>query len=143
MLKFLVFYMHKKINILLIIALFGLFLLPEQSYACALHSKETVKTEKSCCVTKEHKEEKEQQQHTEESAEKDCCKSKNDDNNKCSGKCGNQSCHSTTFSFSATPPISRNVHCDLGLENKKSYPLYKQNSYSLREFSIWQPPKIS
>lgn len=127
----------------MIIAMFGLFLLPEQSYACALHSKDTVKKEKSCCLTKEHQEDKEQKQQTEENADKDCCKTKHDDHNKCSGKCGAQSCHSTTFSFSATPPMIKNARCGFSLENKKSYPIYIQNSYSLREFSIWQPLKIS
>src|SRR5690606_13547800 len=124
--------MLKRVNIILIIVVFGMFLLPEQSFACAMHSKETVKVEKSCCSTENQQQEMEKQQ-SEHNADKDCCKTEHEDHNQCTGRCGTQSCHPTTFSFSATPPIFRNVQCGFSFKNKKAYPLYVQNSYSLRE----------
>lgn len=127
--------MLKKINILMIICLFGLFLIPTQSYACKSHTKEIVSKDKSCCSDKKH--------HSEDRCEKDCCKSKHDGSNDCSGKCGNKTCHSSSNNFSATPPICRNAQNNLIFESRKSYPLYKQPSYSSGESSIWQPPKIS
>ena len=133
---FFVFYMLKRINILMIICLLGFFLIPTQSYACKSHSKEIVIKEKSCCsANKQH--------HSEDHCEKDCCKSKDDTSNECSGNCGPTSCHSSPNSFSATPPISKNVQNNLIFESKKSYPLYQQRAYSSRESSIWQPPKIA
>jgi hypothetical protein len=137
------FYMLKRINILMVIAVFGLFLLPEQSYACALHSNETAKKEMPCCSVKDLHQDTEQKQHSEKGTDMDCCKNKHQDDKKCSGSCGMQSCHSTTFSFTATPPICKQALNDFNFKNKKSYPLYVQNTYTLREFSIWQPPKIS
>jgi len=135
--------MHKRINIILVIALFGLFLLPQASFACALHSNETAKQEMPCCNVKDLHKDKEQQQHTEKSADMDCCGNKHQDDKKCDGSCPMQSCHSTSFSFTAIPANFKNVQNDFNFKNKKSYPLYQQNSYTLREFSIWQPPKIS
>jgi len=132
--------MFKRINIIIIIALFGMLLLPEQSFACALHSSKTVKVEKSCCSNNEQAHDKEKQGDNDEMT---CCKTKDQGHNSCGGQCGMQSCHTTTSSFSATPPVFRNMQYDFSFKNKKSYPIYIQNSYSLREFSIWQPPKIS
>jgi hypothetical protein len=102
----------------MIIAFFWLFLLPESTYACALHSKETVKKEMSCCITKEKKQDKHQDSHSDQSEDKDCCDTQHDDNHKCAGACGSQSCHSTTFSFTATPPLSKNTHCDLTFQQQ-------------------------
>lgn len=132
--SFFVFYMLKRINIVMIICLLGFFLVPAQSYACKSHAKEVVSKDKSCCSDKKH--------HSENHCEKDCCKSKDDTSKECSGNCGPTSCHSSSNSFSATPPISRNAQNNLSFENKKSYPLYKQHAYSSGESSIWQPPKI-
>lgn len=132
--------MLKRINIIMIISLFGVLLLPEQSFACALHSNKTEKVENSCCSNKQQAQDKEKQASRGDMA---CCKTSDQEHNSCSGQCGMQSCHSTTFSFSATSSVFRNVQHDFNFKNKKSYPIYLQNSYSLREFSIWQPPKIS
>lgn len=118
----------------MIVCLLGLFLFPAQSYACNSHSKEVVTKEKSCCSDK--------QDHSEDHCEEDCCKSKDDTDNECSGKCGTNSCHGTSNSFSATAPMFRNAQNDFSAKSKKSYPLYKQPFYSSRESSIWQPPKI-
>lgn len=128
--------MLKRINILMIICVFGLFLIPAQSYACNSHSKEIVTRNKSYCSDKK-------QDHSEDHCGKDCCKSKDASSNECSGNCGPTSCHSSPNSFSATPPISKYVQNNLIFESKKSYPLYQQRAYSSRESSIWQPPKIS
>ena len=128
--------MLKRINILMIICLLGFFIIPMQSYACKSHSKEIVIKEKSCCsANKQH--------HSEDQCEKDCCKSKDDTSNECSGNCGPTSCHSSSNSFSATPPFFRNAQNPVFSKSKKSYPLYKEPFYSSGESSIWQPPKIS
>lgn len=116
------------------ICLLGFFLIPEQSHACKSHSNvNDLQMKSSHQTTKQH-------HHTKDSQEDDCCKSKDKESSECSGECGGKTCHSSSNSFSATPPM--NAQDNMLLESKNSYLLYKQPSYSSWGSSIWQPPKI-
>ena len=119
---------------IVLISVFGFFLIPSQSYACGT---KTTKTEKSCCKKSKN----------EENSKKDCCKnnnSKNDkDDNGCDGKCNNSNCSCPTVHLEFTLPFYAEIKAKTYfVESKKTKFYYNENYLSDGFTSIWTPPNI-
>jgi hypothetical protein len=119
--------MKKQVITYFFIAIFGLFLMPENSFAYA--KKETM----SCCKSKP-------------TSEKSCCsKSKSSDKESgCNGKCNKNACTvNTSFAFafisnfvSTESPVVWNT---ISERTTFSYP---ETSVSSGYYFIWSPPNI-
>jgi hypothetical protein len=119
----------KKFRILIIL-LFGIFLMPSVSYACGGGNDSCKKEMKKCSPEK-----------------KSCCGDKRKPGKGCDGKCGHSKC-GCSFSPSNTP-----INLSVGLEiqnsnfqsdliQKNKIP-YSSPSISDGFYSIWLIPKIS
>ena len=129
--------MQRNIKIFIVLCIIGFFFIPVMSYACQTHPKKIEVKEMSCCAsTKE-------EPHVKEDCKKDCCKSTEKNSKDCSGKCGSNSCLSSSTNFAATNASFKYNQSNLIAESKTSYPIYLQPVYSSNVSSIWQPPKIS
>lgn len=122
--------MTKRNYIFTLIAVFGLLLIPETTYAC------DNEIQKSCCNSDVETSE----------TEKDCCgnqKSENE-NQECGGKCGKSSC--TTISIISSGLIT-NFEVEF-TNNIFDFSCKKQKFYNPKSFiskgfkSIWLPPVI-
>lgn len=119
----------KHISLLILLCL-GLFLVPNQSYAC---TKKSTTAEQSSCS-------KETSKKTEH---KDSCKKSNHDNG-CEGSCKHSSCRCGASISSLVVPIDTELNTkNQFAEVKKQKFGYKQAYYPSGFFSIWLPPKIS
>lgn len=127
--------LSKHITLLSLLAL-GLFLMPNESYAC---SKTDTKMEKSSCSKNQSK----TSTHKHHSCKDKSCK-KGNNSNDCGG-CAGSSCRCGKYCGN-----SLNVPIIIGLGLK--YPTanarkqifgFKQAYYSSGFLSIWLPPKIS
>lgn len=127
--------MYKAFNIVLSVFMLVFFLMPEETAACAAHTKEVVKEQKSCCTDSQH------EKHAEESHKKDCCEDHTDNHSDCAGNGCGTSCHHSSQPF-GVHQIAKNSDDIFHFEDKNSYPIYQQPHYSSGVYSIWQPPKI-
>ncbi len=126
--------MNKKIHIITLLFILGMFTIPSIGYACV---KKNVETEKVCCKGK----------LSNKKESKSCCDSTstNDDDNSCNGKCGNSNCTATAsvgFSLFIYNEIEfTNNNFDFSTSKSKFY--HSENLLSDGFPSIWLIPKIS
>jgi hypothetical protein len=119
--------MKKQVITYFFIAVFGLFLLPENAFAFA--KKETM----SCCKFKQ-------------TAEKTCCKKtkSSEKENGCNGKCNKNACTvnaGLTFAFLSNFTVS-DFTVVWNTVSKKTAFNYPENSISPGYYFIWSPPNI-
>jgi hypothetical protein len=119
--------MKKQVITYFFIAIFGLFLMPENAFAFA--KKETM----SCCKSKP-------------TSEKLCCKKTNspEKENGCNGKCNKNSC---TVNVGLTFAFLSNFHLtDFSVvwnkSSEKTTFSYPETSISSGYYFIWSPPNI-
>ena len=122
--------MMKKIH-LIVLVVFGIFLMPTVSFACGSHF------EKYSCS-------KSSSTNTEKM---DCCKNDNHSKNKkhdgCNGKCGHSNCVNSLLHFSLVfSEIQFKNNNFYFLENKQNYS-NSNNNLSSGFYSLWLIPKIS
>lgn len=119
--------MKKQVITYFFIAIFGLFLVPENAFAFA--KKETM----SCCKTKP-------------TAEKSCCgKTKSSEKeNGCNGKCNKNSCTvnpGLTVAFLSPLHVSQFSMVWNSVSEKTTF-TYPKTSISSGFYFIWSPPNI-
>ncbi|WP_221407420.1 hypothetical protein, partial [Elizabethkingia sp. HvH-WGS333] len=122
-----------KLHILSLILIFGIFFIPDFSYAYGAHI-EKKQWEKTCCASK----------HIGKECSKNCCKKEKDKKNGgCSGKCNMIFCGSPSPFFASTPSIYEDFLFSQELMTVEKNFSYRNPHYSLVLYSIWQPPKIN
>ena len=119
---------------IVLISVFGFFLIPSQSYACGT---KTTKTEKSCCKKSKN----------EENSKKDCCKKNNSKSDKedkgCDGRCNNSNCSCPTVHFAFALTFYAEIKAKTYFTESKKTKLYYNENYLSDGFtSIWTPPNI-
>ena len=125
--------MNKKIHIITLFFVLGLFLIPSTGYSCGTKS---VKTEKSCCSEKT----------SNKKESKSCCNSAStdDEDNSCKEKCGHSNCttvSSVSFSLFVYNEIEfTNNNFDSSPNKSKFH--HSENLLSDGFTSIWLIPKI-
>jgi hypothetical protein len=120
-----------KYFLIMMIAVFGVLLIPKHTHACC---EKNGNTEKSCCNKSNSK-----------SKTKDCCKKKHpqEKDSNCGGECGNSSCHCPSqVSYIVLFSVSE-IYTKIFPAAKKPIFLNKETYTSSGFFSIWLPPKIS
>lgn len=113
---------------ILVIVIFGLFLMPTATFACGSHSN------KNSCN-------KETAANTEKM---DCCKNDNHSKNKsCNGKCGHSNCvRSTTTSFSVVFSEVKFQTNNFDFSEKEQNYFNSEANLSSGFSSLWLIPKI-
>ena len=126
--------MTKRILIILLISLFGSFLLPKQAFACKKKTEKTenITPEKSCCkkFLKENPQTK-----------KSCCP-KNSSIDVCNGECNDCACDNTCSNVAFMLPFNIELAIMPAFIVPNNY--FETKSYLSTGFlSVWTPPNIS
>ncbi|WP_353118179.1 hypothetical protein [Myroides odoratus] len=130
--------MYKVWNIVVKLVLLGIFFLPSELLACAVHtttdttraSHETVVGTKMSSST-----------HHESSFCGNACCADGGEGSRSHGDCCQFFCQGPCHIL-LLAPLEKQSYTMLICKDKHSYPVYRQPQYPSGEFSIWLPPKI-
>ncbi len=133
--------MTKKFLILLLIVVFGGFLLPKQAFACKKKT-ETIEVEKSCCK-KTLKEKSKESPENNTTEKKTCCEKtlKSIKKSACKGECNDCCCDNTCSNAALMLPFATETE-------KLSFFIIPSNYFETKSYlstgfiSIWTPPNI-
>ena len=124
-----------KLFPILVMLIFGIFLMPQVTFACEMKSK------KSCCN---------KEMSTSNSDKMDCCKSVNKSNSNnndheggCNGKCGHSNCVTTSIQFSVVFFEIQFKNNNFAFSEKKQNYFKSDTNLSSGFYSLWLIPKIS
>lgn len=135
--------MSTKTGILLFLFILGFLLGPTKVHACKSHASKPKKKIENCCSRMAHSSSHDKQLTKEPHCKKKCCDTREDGSKECSGKCGGNSCQTTSHNFSAAPLYFKYSHSQLlSIDKMLIYPPYRYPHYSSGYYTIWQPPKI-
>lgn len=118
----------KKIRVIVLV-LFGLFLMPNSTLACGMTSK------KSSCKTEMNS----------DNCKMKCCQKKSKDRSSkgCDGKCGKSTCQVQTVSFGAIVPQFSEIKLNnIFVFTSKQVFYNNKTNISSGFYFIWSPPNI-